>query len=206
MKLLFQSILQTILWTLVVGLLYPLGMTLVCQGLFPAQANGSLIMGKDRDGKPVVIGSALIAQQFSSPKYFWPRPSATSPVYNTLPSGASNYGPTNKNLHDNVFNNAKALRDANKLTDDASVPSDLVFASGSGVDPHISPEAARFQINRVAEARGLKKEELDAVVNQFVEQPQWGVFGEARVNVLKLNLALDEKWPVKMPPVSPSKS
>jgi len=203
MKLILQSILQTILWTIIAGLLYPLGMTLICQGLFPNQANGSLIMGKDKDGKPVVIGSEFIAQQFSGSKYFWPRPSAGSPIYSTMPSGASNLGPTSKSLHDNVAGFAKTLRDASKLPADAPVPADLVFTSASGVDPHISPEAARFQISRVADARGLKPEDVSALVDQFVEEPQWGIFGEARVNVLKLNLALDDKWPATKPPLPP---
>ena len=203
MKLLLQSILQTILWTVIAGLLYPLGMTLICQGLFPSQANGSLIMGKDKDGKPVVIGSEFIAQQFSGAKYFWPRPSAASPAYSTMPSGASNLGPTSKSLHDNVLNNAKSLRDAHKLAADAPVPADLVFTSASGVDPHISPEAARFQLGRIADARGLKKEEVSALVDQFIEGPQLGFLGESRVNVLKLNLALDDKWPATKPPLPP---
>lgn len=199
MKLILQSLRQTVLWTVLVGVLYPLAMTFVCQGLFPSQAAGSLITVKGKDGQAVVVGSALMAQQFSGGKYFWPRPSATTPVFSTVPSGASNYGPTSKSLHDNVLNNAKALRDANKLPADAPVPADLVFASASGIDPHISPDAARFQINRVAAARGLKPEDVAACVEQFVEPPQWGVFGEARVNVLKLNLALDEKWPSTKP-------
>jgi K+-transporting ATPase ATPase C chain len=199
LKLLLQSVLQTILWTILVGVLYPLAMTFACQALFPSQANGSLILGKDKDGKAVIVGSALIAQQFSSPKYFWPRPSATSPPYSTMPSGASNYGPTSKALHDNVLNNAGSLRKANDRPADTPVPSDLVFTSASGVDPDISPKAARFQINRVAAARGLKPEDVSALVDQHVEQPQWGVFGEARVNVLELNLALDQKFSAKNP-------
>ncbi|HVU38602.1 MAG TPA: potassium-transporting ATPase subunit C, partial [Opitutales bacterium] len=145
----------------------------------------------------------LLAQQFSAPQYFWPRPSATTPVFSTVPSGASNFGPTNKNLHDNVLSHAKALREANQLPADAPVPADLVFTSASGVDPHISPEAARFQINRVASARGVKQADVSALVEQFVEPPQWGILGQARVNVLLLNLALDEKWPATKPALPP---
>ena len=199
MKLILQSIRQTIVWTLLCGILYPLAITLFCQAVFPKQANGSLVT----DAKGNVIGSTLIAQQFSGAKYFWPRPSAASPAYNTMPSGASNLGPTSKSLHDNVQGNAKTLRDASKLPADAPVPADLVFTSASGVDPHISPEAARFQIGRVADARGLKKEDVSALVEQFVEPPQWGFLGDARVNVLNLNLALDEKWPATKPPLPP---
>ena len=108
-----------------------------------------------------------------------------------MPSGASNCGPTSAALQSNVLANAKAFRDANKLPADVPVPADMVFASGSGLDPHISPEAASLQIGRVATARGIGEDSLRALVERFVEPPQWGVFGEARVNVLKLNLALD---------------
>jgi K+-transporting ATPase ATPase C chain len=188
-KLITQSILQKLVWILVCGVLYPLAMTAIAQLAFPHQANGSLV---ERDGK--VVGSALLAQQFTGPKYFWPRPSVAS--YGTGPSGiagssGSNHGPTSAQLQTDVRNNAKALREAHKLPADAPVPADLVFASGSGLDPHISPAAARFQIARVAAARGISEAEVKAIVEKFVEPPQWGFFGEARVNVLLLNLALD---------------
>jgi K+-transporting ATPase ATPase C chain len=188
-KLITQSILQKLVWILVCGVLYPLAMTAIAQLAFPHQANGSLV---ERDGK--LIGSALLAQQFTGPKYFWPRPSAAS--YGTSPSGiagssGSNHGPTSAQLQTDVRNNAKALREAHKLPADAPVPADLVFASGSGLDPHISPAAARFQIARVAAARGMSETEVKAIVEKFVEPPQWGFLGEARVNVLLLNLALD---------------
>jgi len=146
-----------------------------------------------RDGK--LVGSALLAQQFTGPKYFWPRPSAAT--YGTGPSGlaagsGSNFGPTSAQLQTNVRANAKALREAHKLPADAPVPADLVFASASGLDPHISPEAARFQITRVAAARSLSEEQVKALVEKSIEPPQWGFLGEARVNVLLLNLALDD--------------
>ena len=180
-----QSIKQTVLWTIIAGVLYPLGITAVAQIAFRDQANGSLI---ERNG--TTVGSGLIAQQFKGAGYFWPRPSAGS--YATVPSGASNYGPTSKKLRDNVDSLASALREAHKLPAEAPVPADLVFTSASGLDPHISPEAARFQIGRVASARGIPDETVRTLVERFDEPPQWGFLGEARVNVLKLNLALDE--------------
>ncbi len=192
-KLITQSIRQTLLWTVVTGVLYPLVMTVFAQLVFPAQANGSLIQ---RDGK--VVGSALMAQQFTGDKYFWPRPSACT--YGTGPTGiagssGSNLGPTSAQLQKNV--DAAALRTASKLPADAPVPADLVFASASGLDPHISPEGARFQISRVAAARGLSADVVGKLVDQFVEAPQWGFLGEPRVNVLQLNLALDAASPKK---------
>ena len=185
MKLITQSIKQTLLWTVIAGVLYPVAMTLFAQAAFPNQANGSLI---ERNG--TAVGSAWIAQQFQTPRYFWPRPSAGS--YATVPSGASNWWPTNKKLQDNVNSLAAALRTAHKLPADAPVPADLVYTSASGLDPHISPEAARFQIGRVAAARGISEDAVKDLVEKFIEPPQWGFLGQARVNVLKLNLALDE--------------
>ena len=190
MKLTLQSILQTLLWTVVAGIIYPLAITVFAQLAFPRQANGSLVM---RDGK--IVGSALIAQQFQGDKYFWPRPSAGG--YATMPSGASNLGPTSPQLQKNVDANLAALRKAHHLPPDAPVPADLVFASASGVDPHISPEAAQFQISRVAAARGMSADQVAALVGKFVEPPQWGFLGEPRVNVLLLNLALDQTDPGK---------
>ena len=194
-KLITQSIRQTLLWTVVTGILYPLVMTVFAQLVFPAQANGSLVQ---RDGK--VVGSALMSQQFTGDKYFWPRPSACT--YGTGPGGiagssGSNLGPTSAQLQKNVDAAAAALRTASKLPADAPVPADLVFASASGLDPHISPEGARFQISRVAAARGLSADEVGKLVDQFVESPQWGFLGEPRVNVLQLNLALDAASPKK---------
>lgn len=188
-KLTIQAIRQTLIWTAVTGVLYPLVMTVLLQLAFHRQAEGSLI---ERDGK--IVGSELLAQQFQGPTYFWPRPSAAT--YGTGPAGlvassGSNLGPTSAQLQTNVRTNAKALRDAHKLAADAPVPADLVYASASGLDPHISPQAARFQIARVAAARGLSKDQVGALVERFTEPPQWGFLGEARVNVLLLNLELD---------------
>jgi potassium-transporting ATPase KdpC subunit len=188
-KLTFQAIRQTLVWTVITGVIYPALFTVFAQLAFKHQAEGSLI---ERDGK--IMGSELMAQQFQGPSYFWSRPSAAT--YGTGPTGlnagsGSNLGPTSAQLQTNVRANAKALRDAQKLAADAPVPADLVFASASGVDPHISPEAARFQISRVAAARGMSEDQVKAVVDKFVEPPQWGFLGQARVNVLLLNLALD---------------
>lgn len=188
-KLITQSIRQTLVWTLMTGVLYPFAITAIAQLAFHDKANGSLV---ERDGK--LIGSALLAQQFTGAKYFWSRPSANG--YGTGPSGltassGSNHGPTSAQLQTDVRNNAKALRAAHKLPADAPVPADLVFASASGLDPHISPEAARFQIARVAAARGMSEATVAALVEKSVEPPQWGFLGEARVNVLLLNLSLD---------------
>jgi len=185
MKLLIQSILLTIVFTVITGILYPLAITGISQVAFKDKANGSLI---EKDGQ--IVGSELLAQQFTGDKYFWPRPSAGS--YATVPSGASNYGPTSQKLHDAVATNAAAFRVAHKMAADAPVPADMVFASGSGLDPHISPEAARLQVGRVATARKVADDKVKALVDTFVEPPQWGFLGEARVNVLKLNLALDK--------------
>jgi K+-transporting ATPase ATPase C chain len=188
-KLIIQAIRQTLVWTVIAGVIYPVAFTVFAQLAFKHQAEGSLI---ERDGK--IVGSELMAQQFQGPTYFWPRPSAAT--YGTGPTGlnassGSNLGPTSAQLQTNVRANAKALRDAHKLAADAPVPADLVFASASGVDPHISPEAAQFQITRVAVARGMAVDQVSALVDKFVEPPQWGFLGQSRVNVLLLNLALD---------------
>jgi len=188
-KTIIQSIRQTLLWTVICGVLYPLAFTVFAQLAFPRQANGSLVL---RDGK--LVGTELMAQQFTGARYFWPRPSAAT--YGTGPTGlnagsGSNLGPTSAQLQTNVRTNAKALRDAGKLAADAPVPADLVYASASGVDPHISPEAARFQIARVASARAMSEDQVRALVEKFIEPAQWGFLGEPRVNVLLLNLALD---------------
>lgn len=173
-------------FTLITGVAYPLLVTGAAQALFPAQASGSLIL---RDGRPV--GSALIGQNFSEPKHFWGRPSATGPMpYNAAASSGSNQGPLNPALTDAVKARVQALRDADP-GNTAAVPVDLVTASASGLDPHISPAGARYQANRVAKARGLAPEKVLALVDAQVEQAWLGVLGEARVNVLKLNLALD---------------
>ena len=171
--------------TLVTGLAYPLVVTVAAQALFPVQAAGSLIV---RNGKPV--GSALIGQNFSDPKHFWGRPSATSPMpYNAAASSGSNQGPLNPALTDAVKGRVEALRAA-EPGNTAPVPVDLVTASASGLDPHISPAAALYQVARVARARSLPPEKVRALVNQHIEAPLLGILGEPRVHVLQLNLAL----------------
>lgn len=174
------------LLSILTGVVYLLAVTGAVQTLFPAQAAGSLVL---RDGKPV--GSELIGQNFAAPKYFWGRPSATSPMpYNASASGGSNLGPLNPALTDAVKTRVAALRAADP-GNTASVPVDLVTASASGLDPHISPAAANYQVARVARVRGLSTAQVQALVVQQTEQPWLGLFGEARVNVLALNLALD---------------
>ncbi len=189
-KLIIQSIRQTILWSVIAGIAYPVFVTVIAQVMFRDKANGSLVM---RDGK--IIGSEVLAQQFTGTNYFWPRPSACT--YGSSPSGlvassGSNLGPTSGALQTNVMNNAAAFISGNNLPTNTVVPADMVFASASGLDPHISPEAARLQIARVAASRGLKEDKVKELVEQFTEAPQWGFLGEARVNVLLLNVALDQ--------------
>jgi K+-transporting ATPase ATPase C chain len=181
------AIVVLIVLTVITGVIYPLLVTGIAQVVFPHQANGSLIMGKD--GK--VVGSALIGQPFDDPKYFWSRPSATSPYpYNAGASSGSNQGPTNPALHEAVKGRVEALRAADP-DNKAPVPVDLVTASGSGLDPHISPAAALYQVNRVARARRLDPDSVRQLVARHTEGRPWGFLGEPRVNVLALNLALD---------------
>lgn len=175
-----------ILLTVLTGLVYPLAVTGLAQAMFPRQANGSLL---ERDGRP--IGSSLIGQDFTDPKYFWGRPSATAPqAYNGTASGGSNLGPTNPALTAAVKQRVAALRAADP-GNHAPIPVDLVTASGSGLDPEISPAAARYQLARVARTRGLPVSEVQALVARCTHGRQFGVLGEPRVNVLQLNLALD---------------
>jgi K+-transporting ATPase ATPase C chain len=171
--------------TLLTGVIYPLVVTGAAHALFAPQAAGSLIL---RDGKPA--GSSLIGQNFADPKHFWGRPSATGPMpYNAGASSGSNQGPLNPALTDAVKARVEALRAA-EPGNNQPVPVDLVTASASGLDPHISPAAARYQVARIAKARGLPVEKLQSLVEQQVRAPLWGLLGEARVNVLDLNLAL----------------
>jgi len=180
------ALIMLVILSVLTGLLYPLAITGIAQLFFPHQANGSLIL---RDEK--VIGSELIGQYFDEPKYFWGRPSATSPFpNNAAASGGSNLGPTNPALIDAVKSRVTALR-ATDLGNDTPIPVDLVTASGSGLDPHISPAAARYQVGRVARARGLSEQTVAALVARHTTGRQWSVLGEPVVNVLELNLALD---------------
>ena len=185
-KLLRQSFVLLLLMTVITGVLYPLAATGLAQLIFPQQANGSLIV---RNGKPV--GSVLIGQSFTDPKYFWGRPSATAPnAYNAGASSGSNLGPTNPALTEAVKQRIAALRAADP-GNQALVPVDLVTASGSGLDPEISPAAAQYQLARVARARGLDPARVQALVNACTRGRQFGLLGEPRVNVLQLNLVLD---------------
>jgi potassium-transporting ATPase KdpC subunit len=189
-RLIRNAISMLVVMTVVTGLVYPLVATGVAQVLFPHQANGSLIM---RDGKP--IGSELIGQTFDDPKYFWGRPSATTPQpYNGTASNGSNLGPTNPALHDAVKQRIDALHAADP-GNNTPVPADLVTASGSGLDPEISPAAAQYQIARVARVRKLNVDQVQQLVAQYTQGRQLGLLGEPRVNVLQLNLALDQLQP-----------
>ena len=181
------ALIMLVILTVLTGMVYPGVVTALAQVLFPHQANGSLI--EDKDGKP--LGSELIGQPFSDPKYFWGRPSATSPyAYNAGASTGSNQGPTNPALMDAVKGRIQALHDADP-ENQAPIPVDLVTASGSGLDPQITPAAAAYQINRVAKARHINPQKLRDLVSQQTESRQWGILGEPRVNVLSLNLELD---------------
>lgn len=189
-KQLLISIWMTLATTLLLGIIYPLVVTGLAHVLFPAQANGSLITA---GGK--TIGSHLIGQPFASPGYFHSRPSAAGPAgYDGTASGGSNYGPTNKALLDRVSASVQALQAENPKQ---PVPIDLVTASGSGLDPHISPAAAEFQIPRVARERSMTEDSVRALVKKHAEGRQLGFLGEPRVNVLELNLDLDAQHPLR---------
>ncbi len=181
-----------IFMTILLGVVYPLAMTGICQLVFPHQANGSLVTV---DGK--VIGSELIGQNFTKPEYFQPRPSAAgNDGYDATASSASNYGPTNQKLVDRVKASIEKFRKENPDYT-GPLPADLVTASASGLDPHLSPDSARAQASRVAKVRGVTVEQIDQLITQFTENPDLGLLGEPRVNVLKLNLALDRQFPPK---------
>lgn len=176
---------MVILMTLLTGIGYPLAMTGIARIASPAQANGSLL---EKDG--TIIGSALIGQNFSTDRYFWPRPSATSPdAYNAQGSSGSNLGPTSAKLRDAVAANVKHLKETGV---EGPLPADAVTASGSGLDPDISPAFARLQIARVANARGLPESKVTDLVETMTSNPLLGFIGEPTVNVLKLNLSLDQ--------------
>jgi K+-transporting ATPase ATPase C chain len=179
----------TLITTLIFGLGYPLLVTLLSQGIFPNQANGSLIV---RDGK--VVGSRLIAQAFTGDQYFHPRPSAAGSGYDPTSSGGSNLAPTNQTLVMRVQQDVAKLQKENP---GAAIPADLATTSGSGLDPDISPAAAEFQIPRVAKARAMKTDDLRRIVARHTQPRQLGLLGEPRVNVLELNLDLDANAPTK---------
>jgi K+-transporting ATPase ATPase C chain len=186
---LITAVLMTVVTTLLLGIVYPLAITALAQVAFPHQANGQLI---ERNGK--VVGSSLIAQGFSSPGYFRPRPSAAGTGYDAASSGGTQLGPTNRKLIDAVKANVEAARAENP---NAAVPIDLVTTSASGFDPHISPAAADFQVPRVARERGIAEAEVRRLVEAHTAGRSLGFFGEAGVNVLELNLALDAQHPIK---------
>lgn len=188
-KQLIQATLFTLVTTVIFGLAYPLVVTGLSQWLFPRQANGSLIV---KNGQ--VIGSQLIGQTFTGDKYFHPRPSAAGAGYDPTQSGGSNLGPTNQALITRVQQDIAKLQQENPRV---PIPADMVTTSGSGLDPDISPASADFQVPRVAKARGISPDELRRIVARHTQQRQFGLFGEARVNVLELNLDLDATFPAK---------
>ncbi len=193
------AIVSLAVFTLITGVLYPALITGIAQVIFPHQANGSLIV----NDAGTVVGSELIGQEFTAPSYFWGRLSAAGPVpYNAAASSGSNYGPLNPALIGDegiVQARINALRQADALagvTNDAPIPVDLVTASGSGLDPQISPAAALYQAQRIAALRGIEVAEVENLIAEFTEGRTFGLLGEARVNVLRLNLALDERYPL----------
>lgn len=179
--------LQLMIFTVITGVIYPVAVTVVAQVVFPHAANGSII---EKDGKK--LGSELIGQPFDDPKYFWSRPSATGPSpYNSMASSGSNQAPTNPALIEAVKTRIERLKAADPANP-APIPVDLVTTSGSGLDPHISPAAALYQVSRVARVRGLPEDKVREIVRQQTQAPTLGFLGQPRVNVLLLNLALDE--------------
>jgi K+-transporting ATPase ATPase C chain len=187
LKTMGRALMLLFVMTLITGIAYPLVVTGLAKVIFPKQADGSLV---NKDGKP--IGSVLIGQNFSDFRYFYSRPSAAGQDgYDAANSGGSNKGPTNKAFLDSSAKRAEQVRSKNGLSLNTPVPGDLITASASGLDPNISPEAARIQVAGIAKVRNLSEEKVQDLVNQYTEGRQFGFLGEPRVNVLKLNLALD---------------
>jgi len=182
----------TLLITILTGLLYPGLVTGLCQLFFRNAANGSLVRANGQNGQ--VVGSSLIGQNFSKPEYFQPRPSAAGAGYDGFASGGSNYGPTNQHLIDRVQASIDQFRKDNPDYH-GPIPADLVTASGSGLDPHISPASAEAQASRIAKARGIKVEQVEQLIAKHIEPRQLGFLGEPRVNVLELNRDLDRSYP-----------
>jgi K+-transporting ATPase ATPase C chain len=176
--------------TILTGLIYPAVMTGISEAIFPAQANGSLVTVNG-----TLVGSSLIAQGFTKPEYFHPRPSAAGNGYDPTASGGSNLGPTSQALMTRLQGSVVAFRKENPDFT-GNIPSDILTTSASGLDPHISPAAAEAQAARVAKARGVSRDEVEPLIAQFTQRPDWGFLGEPRVNVLLLNIALDRKLPL----------
>jgi len=186
-----NAIRMLLIVTIITGVIYPLAMTGIAQLLFTSQANGSMLV---QDGK--IVGSRLIGQNFSNPGYFHGRPSAAgADGYDGISSAGSNLGPTSQKLKDTVLERISNERQQNNLAEGANVPSDLVLASASGLDPHITPDAAYVQVQRVAQVREINPNQVRSLISEHVEGKQIGFLGEARVNVLELNLALDAVKP-----------
>lgn len=189
LKTMGRAFMLLLVMTVLTGIAYPLVVTGLANLIFPQQANGSLIY---KDGKPV--GSVLIGQNFSDPRYFYSRPSAAGKDgYDAANSSGSNLGPTNKAFLDSVAKQAEKVRTDNGLSPNTPVPSDMITASASGLDPNITPEAATIQVARVANARNFSEQKVQELVNQCTEGRQFGFLGEPRVNVLKLNMTLDSR-------------
>ncbi len=182
-----QAILVLVVFSVLCGLVYPLFMTAVSQFLFPWRSNGSIIILGNR-----VVGSEFIGQRFKSPKYFHGRPSATDPAYHANASSGSNSGPSNAKFRDEVMKRIEEVRNENGLPSNIPIPADLVLASASGLDPHISVESAMLQVKRIARERGVSESKVKEMVSQSIEHRLLGIWGQPRVNVLKLNLAMDK--------------
>ena len=182
-----QAILVFVVFSLLCGLVYPFLITTVSQFIFPWRSNGSIITSGNQS-----FGSELIGQKFNSSKYFHGRPSATDPAYNVRASGGSNYGPSNAKFRDEVIKRIEEVRNENVLPSNVPIPADLVLASSSGLDPHISIESAMLQVKRIARERGVSESEVKEMVNQSIEHRLLGIWGQPRVNVFKLNLAMDK--------------